>query len=75
MIGGILSDMVLKHTFELSDNLVYNQVALMNTARHSCPIALFKDRYILVAGGNTDISKKKYTNAAEIYDVNSNKWM
>jgi hypothetical protein len=69
VIGGILNDTVLKHTFELSDNLSYKQVALMNLPRHSCPIALFKDKFILAAGGNTEISKKKYTNSTEIYDI------
>ena len=47
----------------------------MNQARHSCPIALIKDRFILAAGGNTEIQKKNYTNTTEIYDIESGLWI
>ena len=35
---------------------------------------LLKDRFILAAGGNTEIQQKKYTKSSEIYDIQMNKW-
>ena len=69
VVGGILNGMVLKNTFELNESLQYRNVAVMTQARHSAPIILLKDRFILVAGGNTEIQSKKYTKSTEIYDI------
>ena len=37
MIGGIVKDMVLKNTFVLNENLVYDEVAMMKIGRYSAP--------------------------------------
>lgn len=66
--------MVLKNTFVLNENLVYDELAMMKNARYSAPIALLNDKFIVVAGGSNSNVKGKFTNSAEIFDIVQNKW-
>ena len=74
MVGGLVKDMVLKNTFVIDENLVYNELAMMKVGRFSAPLALLNDKYILAAGGHISTAKNKYTNSAELYDIAANKW-
>jgi len=78
MVGGLVKDMVLKNTFVLDENLVYDELAPMKIGRFSAPIALLNEKFIMVAGGQINTAKSKtipYTNSAELYDIAANKWM
>jgi hypothetical protein len=41
----------MKNTFLIDENLVYEEMAMMKTARFNAPIVLLKDKFILAAGG------------------------
>lgn len=64
---------MLKNCWQIDENLVYDELASMKTARFGVPTANLNDKFILVAGGQ--INKSKFTNLAEIFDVQTNKWV
>ena len=70
MVGGLVKDIVLKNTFQIDENLVYEELASMKVARFCPSIALIKDRYVLSAGGCS--ARGKFTNACEIFDSQAN---
>lgn len=55
MVGGKVNEMILKNTFRLDENLVYDDLASMKTGRFNAPITLIKDKYILTAGGQVTL--------------------
>ena len=75
MIGGLVKDIIMKNTFQIDENLVYEEMALMKVGRFNTPVTLLKDKYILAAGGQTSTTKNKFTSSAELFDINSNKWI
>jgi len=68
-----VKDIVLKNTFQIDENLVYDELAMMKVGRYCSAITLLKDQYIVAAGGN--IGKSKYTNSVEIFDSHLNQWV
>ena len=46
----------------------------MKVGRFNAPIALLRDKCVIVAGGQVTNSKNKFTNAVELYDSLTNKW-
>ena len=76
LVGGLVKDLVLKQTYRIDENLLYEEMMVMKTGRFCTPIALVNDRYILAAGGQITPSNKGnyYTNASEVYDIVTNVW-
>jgi len=74
MVGGLVKDIILKNTYFIDENLVYDEMASMKSGRFNAPIALLNDKFILVAGGQIGIGKNKFTNIAEVFDIANNKW-
>jgi hypothetical protein len=74
MVGGVVKDIILKSTFKLDENLVYDEMAMMKQGRFGAPITLLKDKYIVAAGGQVNTNKCKYTNLVEVMDIQNNKW-
>jgi N-acetylneuraminic acid mutarotase len=75
MVGGLVKDLVMKNTYQVDENLVYSELAAMKVGRFNAPIALLRDKCVLVAGGQVNNSKNKFTNAVELYDSLTNKWV
>jgi hypothetical protein len=74
MVGGLVKDLVMKNAYQIDENLVYSELATMKVGRFNAPIALLRDKCVIVAGGQVSNSKNKFTNAVELYDSMSNKW-
>jgi len=51
MVGGLVKDLVLKNTFKLDENLVYDEMAMMKQGRFCAPLTFLKDKFIVAAGG------------------------
>lgn len=47
----------------------------MSTGRFGAASALLNDKFVLVAGGHTNINKSKATNSAEMLDIANNVWI
>lgn len=43
MIGGLVNSMVLKNTFMIDENLVYEEMASMKIGRFTAPVANLND--------------------------------
>ena len=50
-------------------------MAMMKVGRFNAPIALLRDKFVIVAGGQVSNSKNKFTNAVELFDSVGNKWL
>lgn len=52
MVGGVVKDnIVLRNTYFIDENLVFEEAESMKIARFSSQLALLNDKYIMVAGG------------------------
>lgn len=49
-------------------------MASMKQARYSSQVALLNNKFILVAGGQNQWGKNKYTPTCELFDISTNKW-
>lgn len=74
MIGGVIKDIVLRQTYCIDENLSFSEMAPMKQARYSSQVALLNNRFILVAGGQNQWGKNKYTTTCELFDISMNKW-
>lgn len=50
-VGGLVKEIVMKNTFCIDENLVYEEMAMMKTGRFNAPIVLLKDKFVFAAGG------------------------
>lgn len=56
-VGGLDRELVIKSVFAIDEDLVVKEVAMMKTARFNAPVTLLKDKYLVVAGGEINVSK------------------
>ena len=71
MVGGLIKnkDLALKFIFKLDNYLNYEECGSMKTGRFCAPLALLKNNYIVIVGGQVSIKSSKYTNLCEVYDI------